>query len=451
MAHVNYKKWNTILGWFSFLIALITYSLTVEPTVSFWDAGEYILTSAKLQVGHPPGAPLFQMMGAFFSMFALEPSQVGFMLNMMSAVASAFTILFMFWTITLLLKKLVGNESEMSQGKSMAILGSAFVGSLAFAFTDSFWFNAAETEVYAMATLIMAVLFWLGLRWEQDMDKPRGNKWLILIAFVIGLSFGVHFMGLLTIPAIGLIYYFKNYKTVTIKNFIIANVVSVGVLLFVFKLLAPNILRIFSAFELFFVNTVGLPFNSGSIIAGLTLVAVIFYALKYTRQKNYTHLNTGILCLTFVIIGFSTWLMLPIRANANVVINENNPSSARELLAYYNLEQYPETHLFYGPQFTDQYAYLDENNPYVDDKPKYEKDKTKGEYVVVNNWKNAKQNYNSKHASILPRMWSGEHAENYMMFSGFLNFKLKPDYQMENELRTAVSKFRNDVAQGNID
>ena len=451
MAHLNYKKWNTILGWFSFLIALITYSLTVEPTVSFWDAGEYILTSAKLQVGHPPGAPLFQMMGAFFSMFAFEPSQVGFMMNMMSAVASAFTILFMFWTITLLLQKLVGEKKEMSQGKTMAILGSGLVGSLAFAFTDSFWFNAVETEVYAMATLIMAVLFWLGLRWEQDMVKPGGNRWLILIAFVIGLSFGVHFMGLLTIPAIGLIYYFKNYKTITIQNFIIANVVSVGVLLFVFKLLAPNILRIFSAFELFFVNTIGLPFNSGSIIAGIALVALIFYALKYTRQKNYTHLNTSILCLTFLIIGFSTWLLLPIRANANVVINENNPSSARELLAYYNLEQYPKTHLFYGPQFTDQYAYLDDNNPYVDDKPKYEKNEEKGEYVVVNDWKNAKQNYNSKHASILPRMWSTEHAENYMMFSGFLDFKLKPDYQMENELRTAVSNFRNDVAQGNID
>ncbi|WP_299551983.1 DUF2723 domain-containing protein [Seonamhaeicola sp.] len=450
MTTINFKKWNTLLGWFSFLIALITYSLTVEPTVSFWDAGEYILTSAKLQVGHPPGAPLFQMFGAFFSTFALEPSQVGFMMNMMSAVASAFTILFMFWTITLLLKKLVGN-GEGDQPKAMAILGSGLVGSLAFTFTDSFWFNAVETEVYAMATLIMSILFWLGLRWEQDMDKPRGNRWLILIAFVIGLSFGVHFMGLLTIPAIGLIYYFKNYKTITVKNFIIANVVSVAVLLFVFKLLAPNILKIFSVSEIFFVNSIGLPFNSGSIIAALVLVALIFYALKYTRQKKYTHLNTGILCLTFIIIGFSTWLMLPIRANANVVINENNPSSARELLAYYNLEQYPETHLFYGPLFTDQYAALDENNPYKDDKPKYEKDEAKGEYVIVNDYKNARQNYNSKHASILPRMWSGEHAENYMMFCGFLDFKLKPEYQMQNELRSLVSNFKKEVFEGNVD
>ncbi|MDB9960972.1 DUF2723 domain-containing protein [Oceanihabitans sp.] len=451
MAHFNFKKWNTILGWISFFIALITYSLTVEPTVSFWDAGEYILTASKLQVGHPPGAPLFQMIGAFFSMFALEPSQIGFVMNMMSAVSSAFTILFMFWTISLLLKKLVPNSDTLSQSQSIAILGSALVGSLAFTFSDSFWFNAVETEVYAMATLIMSILFWLGLRWEQDMDKPRGNRWLVLIAFVIGLSFGVHFMGLLTIPAIGLIYYFKNYKDITIKSFIIANAVTIAILLFVFKLLAPNILRFFSVLEIFFVNTIGLPFNSGSIIAALLLIAVVYFGLQYTRKKQYKHLNTGILCLTFIIIGFSSWTMLPIRANANVVINENNPSSARELLAYYNLEQYPETHLFYGPQFTDQYSGLDENEPYVDDKPKYEKDYVKGEYVIVNDYKKAKQNYNHEHASIFPRMWSPENAKNYLMFTGILDFKLKPEYQLENELRNAIFSFKNDVSQGLVD
>ncbi|WP_248724271.1 DUF2723 domain-containing protein [Seonamhaeicola sp. ML3] len=450
MTNSIFKKWNTILGWFSFLIALITYSLTVEPTVSFWDAGEYILTSSKLQVGHPPGAPLFQMLGAFFSIFAFEPSQIGWVMNMMSAVASAFTILFMFWTITLLLMKLVGS-SEDSQPKAVAILGSALVGSLAFTFTDSFWFNAVETEVYAMATLIMSVLFWLGLRWEQDMDTPRGNRWLVLIAFIIGLSFGVHFMGLLTIPAIGLIYYFKNYKDVMVKNFIIANAVSVAILLFVFKLLAPNILKVFSVSEIFFVNSIGLPFNSGSIIAAIILVGLIVYGLNYTRKKQYKHLNTGVLCLTFIIIGFSTWLMLPIRANANVVVNENNPSSARELLAYYNLEQYPETHLFYGPLFTDMFAPLDKNNPYKDDKPKYEKDEEKGKYVVVNDYKNARQNYNSEHAAILPRMWSGENAENYMMFCGFLDFNLKPEYQSNKDLRSLVSNFKREVAQGNVD
>src|SRR5690606_27507775 len=211
--------------------------------------------------------PLFQMLGAFFSMFALEPSQIGAMLNMMSGAASAFTILFMFWTITLLLKKLVKTDEELTDTKKIAILGSGLVGSLAFTFTDSFWFNAVETEVYAMATLIMAVMFWLALRWEQDMDTPRGNRWLVLIAFVIGLSFGVHFMGLLTIPAIGLIYFFKNYKNITVTNFIVANVISAAILLFIFKLLLPNALKIFSASEIFFVNSLGMPFNSGTIIA----------------------------------------------------------------------------------------------------------------------------------------------------------------------------------------
>ena len=451
MADFNFKKWNLILGWFAFLIAFITYSLTVEPTVSFWDAGEYILTSSKLQVGHPPGAPFFQMMGAFFSIFATDPTQIGLMINMMSATASAFTILFMFWSIVLLIKQVVKNNNESSKGQNAAILGASFVGSLSFAFTDSFWFNAVETEVYAMATLIMAVLFYLGLRWGNDMFTPRGNKWLILISFVVGLSFGVHFMGLLTIPAIGLIYYFKNYKTITVKNFVLANLAGIAVLLFVFKLLAPNILRYFSALEIFFVNSVGLPFNSGSIIAFVLLVGFIIFGIRYTRKKNYVNLNTALLCITFVVVGFSSWLMLPIRANANVTVNENNPSSARELLAYYNLEQYPKTHLFYGPQFTDQYAGLDENQPYVDDKPKYEKDKTIGKYVVVNDFKNGSQNYNSKHASLLPRMWSSEHAENYMIYSGFLDFSIKTDYQMQNDLRSVINDFKNSVANGEVD
>ncbi|HIC31664.1 MAG TPA: DUF2723 domain-containing protein [Flavobacteriaceae bacterium] len=451
MMSLSFKKWNLILGWFAFLIALITYSLTVEPTVSFWDAGEYILTASKLQVGHPPGAPLYQMLGAVFSVFALNPDQIGLLMNMMSAVSSAFTILFMFWTIVLILEKILGEGKTLKNGQQIAVLGSALVGSLAFTFTDSFWFNAVETEVYAMATLIMSIMFYLGLRWEKDMHKPRGNRWLILIAFVIGLSFGIHFMGLLTIPAIGLIYYFKNYKEITVKNFIIANVVSVAVLLFVFKLMFPNVLRYFSALELFFVNQIGLPFNSGSIIAGILLVAAFYYGLKYTRAKKLYDFNTGILCLLFILIGSSSWLMLPIRANANVVINENNPSSARELLAYYNLEQYPETHLFYGPLFTDQYSGLDENEPYVDDKPKYEKDETSGKYIIVNDYKRAKQNYNSEHAAVLPRMWSTENAENYMLFTGFLDFRIKPAYQGESRLEQSILDFKNDVVKGRID
>ena len=451
MRDFNFKKWNLILGWAAFTLAFVVYAMTVEPTVGFWDTGEYILTSSKLEVGHPPGAPLFQMLGAFFSIFASEPVQIGLVLNMMSAAASAFTILFMFWSIVLLLKKLTSSGSESNPNTQVGILGAAFVGSLAFAFTDSFWFNAVETEVYAMATLIMAVMFYLGLRWQNEMHTPKGNRWLILISFVVGLSFGVHFMGLLTIPAIGLLYYFKNYKTITLKNFIIANVAVVAILLFVFKLLAPNILRYFSALEIFFVNSVGLPFNSGSIIAFILLVLAIYLGLKYTKSKGLVKLNTGLLCVTFIVIGFTTWLMLPIRANANVPVNENNPSSARELLAYYNLEQYPKTRLFYGPQFTDQYAGLDENQPFTDDKPKYEKDLKSGEYVVVNDYVNAIQNYNGDHGSVLPRMWSTEHAVNYMRYCGFLEFSIKSEYKMQNEFRSLVETFKTSLAEGEID
>jgi hypothetical protein len=451
MANFNFKQWNLIIGWVAFGIAFLTYALTVEPTVGFWDTGEYILTSSKLEVGHPPGAPLFQMLGAFFSIFASEPAQIGLVLNMMSAAASAFTILFMFWSIVLLLQNITPEKSEPNNNKQSAILGAAFVGSLSFAFTDSFWFNAVETEVYAMATLFMAVMFYLGLRWQNEMHTPKGNRWLILISFIVGLSFGVHFMGLLTIPAIGLLYYFKNYKTITIKNFIIANVVVVAILLFVFKLLAPNILRYFSALEIFFINSIGLPFNSGTIIALILLVLFIYFGLNYSKKKGYVIFNTGLLCVTFIIIGFTTWLMLPIRANANVPVNENNPSSARELLAYYNLEQYPKTHLFYGPQFTDQYAGLDENQPYIDDKPKYEKDEKSGRYVVVNDYENAIQNYNSNHGSFLPRMWSGEHAENYLIYSGALEFSIQPQYSMQNELRSLVNNFRKSIAEGDVD
>ena len=451
MANSNFKQWNLILGWVAFAVAFLTYALTVEPTVGFWDTGEYILTSSKLEVGHPPGAPLFQMLGAFFSIFASQPSQIGYVLNMMSAAASAFTILFMFWSIVLLLQKIIGQAKEFNTNKDIGILGAAFVGSLSFAFTDSFWFNAVETEVYAMATLIMAVMFYLGLRWEKEMHSPKGNRWLILISFIVGLSFGVHFMGLLTIPAIGLLYFFKNYKTITPKNFIVVNVTVVAILLFVFKLLAPNILRYFSVLEIFFVNNIGLPFNSGSIIAFIILTLSIYFGLNYSKRKGYIVFNTGLLCVTFIIIGFTTWLMLPIRANANVPVNENNPSNARELLAYYNLEQYPKTHLFYGPQFTDQYAGLDENQPYTDDKPKYEKDEKSGRYVIVNDYENAIQNYNSDHGSLLPRMWSGEHAENYMIYSGPLEFSIKSEYKMQNEFRSLVANFRSSVAKGEID
>jgi MFS family permease len=403
MNNINYKKWNSILGWATFVIALITYTLTLEPTVSYWDCGEYISTAVKLEVGHPPGAPLFQMLGAFFAMFTSDVTQIAKMVNFMSALASAFTILFLFWTITMLAEKIVGKSKELTYGKSIAILGSGLVGALAFTFSDSFWFSAVEGEVYAMSSFLMALLFWLGLHWGNEMDSPRGHKWLLLISFVVGLSFGVHILSLLVIPSIVFIYFYKRYKNINSKKFIIANVLAVLVLAFVFKFLFPYTLSFFSASELFFVNSVGLPFNSGSIIAGIILIAAFYFTIRYTRNKKLVHTNLIILCLLFIMIGFSSWLMLPIRANANTTINENNPSSARELLAYYNREQYGDASIFYDSYYSETRE-QDPNDPYRDDKPKYEKDLKLGKYVIVNNYKDALPNYTNKHKGFIPRM-----------------------------------------------
>ena len=456
----DFKKLNLILGWLCFLIAFIVYFFTSEPTVSFWDTGEYITTSSKLQVGHPPGAPLYQMLGAFFSIFAFGKENIGFVMNLMSGFASALTIAFMYWSIILILLKIVKTKKEFELKKNFAISGAALVGCLSFTFTDSFWFNAVEAEVYAMATLIMAVLFYLGLRWESDMHKPRGDKWLLLISFVIGLSFGVHFMGLLTIPAIFLIYYFKNSKEINAKyglslksGFVIANIIGLVILMGVFKLILPNTLKFFSVIELLFVNNFGLPFNSGTLAAFVILGFTFYYLIDFTIKKKLITANTIVLCFLFIFIGFSSWLILPIRANANVVVNENNPSNARELLAYYNLEQYPKTHLFYGPLFSDQYSGMDEdkNKRYKDDNPKYEKDLEKNKYVIVNDYKDALQNYNSDHASILPRMWSSEHAVNYLNYTGFLDFKIKPSYSNESELQDFILEFKNELNSGQID
>ena len=450
MDSFDFKKWNNALGWFVFTIALITYWLTVEPTASFWDAGEYITTSSNLEVGHPPGAPLYQLLGAFFSIFALEATNIALTINLMSVFASAFTILFMFWSLTMLLTTIISKKIELKKQNYHAILGSASIGALAFAFSDSFWFNAVEAEVYAMATFIMSVLFYLALRWERDMNTPRGDRWVILIAFVIGLSFGVHFMGLLTIPAMGMLYFFKNYKLVTLKNFLVANIIMVAILLFIFKLLLPMTLKFFSASELFFVNSIGLPFNSGTIIAGFLFTGLFYYLLKYTRGKEYVKLNTLLLAILFIFIGFSSWIMLPVRANAGTMINENNPNNARELLAYYNREQYPETHLFYGPLFTEKYVGLDPKNPYKDDKPKFEKDEENRKYIIVNDFVNASQNTDDAQKGFFPRMWSMEHATNYMQFTDGLEFTIKREYLGESRLIDIVKDFNQDIRSGSV-
>ena len=451
MKEINFYKYNNIFGIFAGLFSFVVFSLTVEPTASYWDCAEYISTSAKLQIGHPPGAPLFQMLGAIFSILALDVTQIAYAVNMMSVLSSALTIMFLFWSISLIGKEILQIKEISNIRDAVKIFGSSFLGSITFTFTDSFWYNAVEAEVYAMATLILALLFWLGLKWADDFEKNRSERWLVLISFVVGLSFGVHFMGLLAIPSIGLIYYFKKATNFSIQNFILANIISVSILLFIFKLLLPSTLSLFGNLEVFFVNDLGMPFNSGTIFSALLLILIVYYGLSYTSEKKLYWLNTSILCLTFVFIGFSSWLMIPIRSNADTVINENSPKDARSLLAYYNLEQYPDTYLFYGPMFSDIYAGQDPDNPYKDDKPKYERDYSINKYVIVNDWKNGKINSNKSHEGFFPRMWSSDNAINYMNYFGFLDFEIKNEYRNEEQIIELVNTFKNRVNDDDVD
>ncbi len=442
---MSFSKYNKIFGIFCGLIAFVVYSLTVEPTASYWDCAEYISTSAKLQIGHPPGAPLYQMLGAVFSILAPNNEQIAYTVNMMSVTSSAFTIIFLFWSISLLVKKILGIGKTVKKNELIKVFGSSFLGALTFTFTDSFWFNAVEAEVYAMATLILSVLFWLGLKWESEFDDERSDKWLILISFVIGLSFGVHFMGLLALPSIGIIYYFKKYSKFNFKKFLIANIISVSILLFIFKFLLPSTLKLFGYLEVFFVNDLGLPFNSGTIFTGFLIVSTLYYLFNYSIKNRLYLFNTILLCLTFIFIGFSSWLMIPVRSNADTVINENSPKDARSLLAYYNLEQYPDTFLFYGPMFTDAYAGQDLDEPYKDDKPKYEKDYNLNRYVIVNDWENGKINSNKNHRGFFPRMWSDNNALNYIKYYGFLNFEIKKEFKNNSQIEEIVNDFKNEI------
>ncbi len=446
----NFEKWNTLLGWVVFFIALIVYTLTVEPTGSFWDAGEYIATSAKLQVGHPPGAPLLQIIGAFFSMFAFGNDElVALMVNYVSVVSSAFAVLFAFWIITNLTRKLVKEHTALNNHQSLAVLASGVVGALAFTFSDSFWFNAVETEVYAMASFIMSLLLWLGLKWTDNLDNPRGNRWLILIAFVVGLTFGIQFMGFLAIPSIGLLYYFQRYKKTTIKNFLLANIAVVAVLMLVYKFSLTYVLKLLGWSEVFFINSIGLPFNSGTIIMLLIFVGAFWYGLRYTSKHNYRTVNTIILCGMFLFLGFSSWIMLPIRANSKVVINENNPSDARSLLAYYNREQYPGVDSpVYGTYYSNLFAPAGDD---IDEKPKYEKNEKLGKYEIVNLYEDALQGPNADHIGLLPRLWSEQHAENYIKYYGAPDFEIKRAHSSSKELRGAIDQFKTGYENGEIE
>jgi len=400
---MDFKRLNNLAGWFVFLIATIVYFLTLEPTASWWDCGEYISTAYKLQVGHPPGAPLFQMIGRFFSLFAFgDVSKVALMMNAMSALSSSFTILFLFWTITLLARKIVSiDTNDVFSGNNLAIIGAGAVGALAYTFSDSFWFSAVEGEVYAMSSFFTAVVFWAILKWETVADEPHNYRWLLFIAYMIGLSIGVHMLNLLAIPAIVYVFYYKKFQT-SPKGFVLAGIISLLILAFIMNLIIPLIVKLAGSFELFFVNSLGMPFNTGTIIYFALLTGLIIFGLKYTHKRNKAILNTAILAFMFILIGYSSFFMLIIRANANTPINENEPSDAITMLAYLNREQYGDWPLLYGQYYT---APIES---YKDGNPVYVKDKNKGKYVITDHRRSTKPVYDSRFTTVFPRMWSNQ-------------------------------------------
>ena len=414
----KYNLINNILGWAVFLIASTVYLITAEPTAPWWDCGEYIATADKLQVGHPPGAPTFQLLGSLFSNLAgSDTSLVAYTINAMSAICSGFTILFLFWSITMLAKKFVKNQEEMTMGQMIAIFASAVVGSLAYTFSDTFWYSAVEGEVYAMSSCFTAISFWAILKWEAEADCKHNLRWLILIAFLIGISIGVHLLNLLAIPAITYVFYFKKYPNVEKnkkRNFILVGVISMLLVAVILYFIVPYIVIFAGKFEIFFTNSIGLPFNTGTIIYFVLLIGLLIAGVWYSIKKQKVILNTALLSVLFILIGYTTFFVLVIRSNANTPINENAPKDATALLTYLNREQYGYTPLFHGQYYNAMVVDQEEGTS------KYIKDKENGKYIEVK--QGGKIVYESDKTTIFPRMWSNDESRNhptyYKMWAG---------------------------------
>src|SRR5664280_1644212 len=437
----NYRLINNISGWSVFIVAAVTYLMTIEPTASLWDCGEFIASCFKLEVGHPPGNPVFMIMGRFFTLFAGgNISKVAPMVNSMSALASAFTILFLFWTITHLARKiLIKNGNQYNTGRIIAVMAAGIVGSIAYSFSDSFWFSAVEGEVYASSAFFTALVFWLILKWEDVADEKYADRWIILIAFLMGLSIGVHLLNLLTIPAIGLVYYFRKFKF-SWKNFFYAVASSILILALLMYGIRPGVVTIASKFDLFFVNTLGLPILSGllchmaliiiffilaikstidgsnlkktavlsfaafflsgiwllseSIIFNLIMIVFLAVAVWFISGKNKVVLNTALTIVMVILLGFSSNAIVVIRASANPPLNENNPSDPFNLLYFLNREQYGDRPLFKGQYF---------NAPRIgskDGKPRY--NAVNGKYEVTSH--DVVIEYDPRFVTLFPRM-----------------------------------------------
>ena len=339
---LNFKQINNITAWVVFAVATLVYIMTVEQTASFWDPGEFIASSYKLQVPHPPGAPFFLLVYRMFSFMAFgDGLQVAYWMNIGSALFSGFTILFLFWTITLFGRKLFKIEAgKETKGQTISLMGAGIVGSLIYTFSDSFWFSAVEAEVYSMSSFFTAIVIWAVLKWDVIKDPREENKWMILIAYLVGLSIGVHLLNLVTLPALALIYYFKKYEKPSLKGAIIAMFLGGVALIVINNFIIPGLPSLAGSTEIFFVNSLGLPFGSGIIFFMLVFFTALYFAYRYSRQKEMAGLNTILLSLIFILIGYSSYSLIVIRSNQDPVINQNAPKDVLSFVSYLKREQY---------------------------------------------------------------------------------------------------------------
>lgn len=452
----EFIRLNNIIGWLVWAIATFTYCSTIEPTASFWDCGEYIACAYKLEVGHPPGAPFFLLVGRFFALLAGgDPALAGMMVNIMSALSSSFTILFLFWTITRLGIKVYGKKvSDLVKPQQWAILGAGVVGGLAYTFSDSFWFSAVEGEVYAMSSFFTAVVFWAILKWdEEDSVNPTSAlRWLILISYLIGLSIGVHLLNLLVIPAIGFIIYFKKYKF-SWKGFFIAGISSVLILGFVQNLVIPKVVKFVSDYEVFFTNKMNLGFSTGTVIFFILLIVSLTCFILYTLNKKELHYKIGMytaialsalavitapsgsgmftrlvmlgsiiyaihkfkdktitlhavfLSFATLLIGYSSFFILVIRSSANTPMDENDPENAPNMLSYLLREQYGDWPILYGQYYN---APTLPRSEFGSGDPIYAKDKVHKNYKIIDSRKNSIPKYEKDFCTVFPRMWSSQ-------------------------------------------
>ena len=405
---MSFKRINNLTGWSVFAVALATYVLTLEETASYWDCGEFIAVSYKLMVPHPPGAPFFLLLGRMFSFLALgDKLQVAFWINMLSALSSAFTILFLFWSIVLLGRKMMGIrfDREVTEKHTYPLMGAGIIGSLAYTFSDSFWFSAVEAEVYAMSSFFTAFVVWAMLKWDTIEDESLANRWLILIFYMMGLSIGVHMLNLVTVPALALIYYFKKYKPSAIGVLITLGFAGFLVL-FISEIIVPGLPDIAGSFELFFVNNLGMFFGSGALVFVLLLTGALVFGIRHSHLNNKPILNTFLVSTAFILIGYGSYATVIIRSNYDTPINENAPKDVMSFVRYLKREQYGSRPLVHGQYFTSQVVdYQEGEYNYKKGAEKYEPADRKFEYV-----------FDDEHA--LPRMWNSEYAETYREIMG---------------------------------